>query len=451
MRMRIFRVLVCLVVICAMVVQVSPIRAKAVSTSVAVGAGLVVASMLYGLGVSIGEYPDEFNSLCADFISSMEMAGVVITNGLMDVMSLGSGLFGVKSDIIQNLFDWVHDTGVVSTGISKHTTLTLNPSHRGNISTTYTGDSEFVMYAFTRNGTERLLVVSPGWNVYWETESTKGSFYLDSALSSVRYTGVFPSATYYPWGLPELGEYASDKAAAESVSAMWDSTAISTSHDLTLNFVANPGISLATGYPEWAANSVTIPNAETGEEEVYFPIALGNSLEETQSMSQADVWAGNGTYVDTETGTGTGSGSVTVPETVTLTDILTGILSVPQSIAQAVSAFFADVVAAVQAIPVAITDFFTITADDLSIPVSWTDFFPFCIPGDIWELVTILDAEPEAPHFVYDVDFPYMEQPWHIDVDLAAWDPAAQVLRRLELLSFIVGLAMATRNYYIRG
>ena len=80
-----------------------------------------------------------------------------------------------------------------------------------------------------------------------------------------------------------------------------------------------------------------------------------------------------------------------------------------------------------------------------------TDFFPFCIPFDIYDLVRVLDAEPEAPHFVFDVDFPYMDEPWHIDIDFSTWDPVALVLRRLELLLFIVGLAMATRNYYIRG
>lgn len=88
---------------------------------------------------------------------------------------------------------------------------------------------------------------------------------------------------------------------------------------------------------------------------------------------------------------------------------------------------------------------------DMVIDITWSDFFPFCIPKDILDMVRAFQAEPEAPHFVFDVDFPYMEEPWHIDIDFSVWDPVALVLRRLELLLFVVGLAMATRNYYIRG
>lgn len=79
------------------------------------------------------------------------------------------------------------------------------------------------------------------------------------------------------------------------------------------------------------------------------------------------------------------------------------------------------------------------------------DFFPFCIPYDIYALLSLLAAEPEAPYFEFDVDIPIIDFTWHIVIDLSPWDDVAAVLRTMELLLFIVGLGVATRNYYIRG
>lgn len=458
MKTKIFRLLVCLLLICSFMINLLPTRAEAISTGVAVSAGIVASAIIYGLGVAIGEYPDDFNSLVAEFISDMETAGVVVTNGLMDVMSLGSGLFGVKSDVIQTLFSWIHDSKTINApGVSLATSGQYYINNR--IKGIYETSAPAFLVAF----------LTPNGGGYGETLTHTMDCYLvsDTIFSynnqscytrsdGLRYKSFSWTVAIDPSNLSGIklmyGSF-NDFTSSEILDLSF-----TTEQDLTLNFVANPGVSLATGYPIWHSNSVTIPNAETGEDDTYYPIAIGNSLEETQSFTQEQVWAGAGTYVDSESVPGTGDGTITVPDNATLKDILTGVLALPQSIAQAVSGFFANVVSAVQAIPAviqaipaAITDFFTITAEDLAIPVTWTDFFPFCIPWDIYELVTVLDAEPEAPHFVFDVDFPYMDEPWHIDIDFSAWDPVALVLRRLELLLFVVGLAMATRNYYIRG
>lgn len=79
------------------------------------------------------------------------------------------------------------------------------------------------------------------------------------------------------------------------------------------------------------------------------------------------------------------------------------------------------------------------------------DFFPFCIPFDIYALLSLLAAEPEAPKFEFDLWIPYADYNWHIVIDLSRWDNVAAALRTMELLLFIVGLGVATRNYYIRG
>lgn len=83
--------------------------------------------------------------------------------------------------------------------------------------------------------------------------------------------------------------------------------------------------------------------------------------------------------------------------------------------------------------------------------IDLTQFFPFCLPFDVVEFFTILSAEPEAPVFHWEIPVPQLNQTFEIDVDLSAWDDVAYLFRKMELLAFIVGLAIVTREKYIRS
>lgn len=75
--------------------------------------------------------------------------------------------------------------------------------------------------------------------------------------------------------------------------------------------------------------------------------------------------------------------------------------------------------------------------------------FPFCIPYDIYHLVKLLDADPQAPVIHY--KFYFMEKSYNIDLNLNKFNTVAAILRQMEVLLFVVGLAAATRRIYIRG
>ena len=90
-----------------------------------------------------------------------------------------------------------------------------------------------------------------------------------------------------------------------------------------------------------------------------------------------------------------------------------------------------------------------ININDFTFPLK--DFFPFCIPWDIYNMFTLFLTEPQAPHLEFDIEFPYMEEPWHLVIDLSAWDSVAQILRSLELIGFCVGLGLFTREKFLRG
>ena len=70
--------------------------------------------------------------------------------------------------------------------------------------------------------------------------------------------------------------------------------------------------------------------------------------------------------------------------------------------------------------------------------------FPFCIPFDLYNILLIFDTgeNRKAPHITF--TFPFTG--WVIDVDLEPFDPVAGILRLLELILFIIGLAVATRK-----
>lgn len=79
--------------------------------------------------------------------------------------------------------------------------------------------------------------------------------------------------------------------------------------------------------------------------------------------------------------------------------------------------------------------------------------FPFCLPFDAIDFVNILEAEPQAPHFTFPIKYPTKNglETYNIDIDLSPFDAAAEILRDMECLLFIVGLIMITRSQMIRG
>lgn len=73
-------------------------------------------------------------------------------------------------------------------------------------------------------------------------------------------------------------------------------------------------------------------------------------------------------------------------------------------------------------------------------------FFPFCIPFDLFDFFTLLNADPVAPVFSWEIE-DLSGQTYSLTIDLAEWDPVALLFRRLQLFLFICGLAAASRKY----
>lgn len=76
--------------------------------------------------------------------------------------------------------------------------------------------------------------------------------------------------------------------------------------------------------------------------------------------------------------------------------------------------------------------------------------FPFCIPFDIYSFFSCLAADPVAPSFEWRFYVPGICDET-IVLDLSQFDTVAQIVRTMELLAFIVGLAFVTRDKMIKG
>lgn len=76
-----------------------------------------------------------------------------------------------------------------------------------------------------------------------------------------------------------------------------------------------------------------------------------------------------------------------------------------------------------------------------------TEFFPFCIPGDIVALFGSLNVEArQAPIITWNWKIERFGIDEEIIIDFSPYDTVASILRNLELILFIIGLAVATRN-----
>lgn len=82
--------------------------------------------------------------------------------------------------------------------------------------------------------------------------------------------------------------------------------------------------------------------------------------------------------------------------------------------------------------------------------VGLSEVFPFCIPFDMYDLMSILAAEPKAISFDYTFYFGEYFDEYTYTVDLSIFDPVMKVVRTMELLAYIFGLMYVTRNL-IRG
>lgn len=78
--------------------------------------------------------------------------------------------------------------------------------------------------------------------------------------------------------------------------------------------------------------------------------------------------------------------------------------------------------------------------------VGLEEIFPFCIPFDIVKLIKGLRAERQAPVIDWTFESDMFGFSYTFHIDLSEFNDVAAILRTMELIVFIIGLAVATRK-----
>lgn len=78
--------------------------------------------------------------------------------------------------------------------------------------------------------------------------------------------------------------------------------------------------------------------------------------------------------------------------------------------------------------------------------VDLTGLFPFCIPFDYLSLLKALSAEPDAPCFEIPLVVPMLGIDERYRMDLEVFDDAMAIIRRLELVGFVISLMFITHK-----
>lgn len=476
------RCLVCLLLICALLINLSPIKAEATAAG-AVGIAkaslvtgnpaIIVGAALLAVGVTAGVESGAFENLIDNAVSYLDSAGGWIENGTMQLLQsvteAGQTAYYVAGDLLETLRSWLFESDVLQDISSTTQTLTFNGTEY-----LFTCDVPFVALRWDCNGQGFYAFVSASKGTLTYDTSTisisrsandlgsfngyylsgaSGSFVLSGDYSGFYYLGDFTDHSYFA---SRGNGYSYQYVCKNYVPSLLGVPVASS--DLTLGNVSSvpiDGTSARTWAPDVADrnglyvkynNDPEPPDDNNGN--WFWRLALPLTILELIAMSQVDEWTGE-TPEEFPTG-----------DTVTEFEILDrpeidgyqGIEVSPVTDPNPDTDPDTEPDTNPDTDPDAGTDTGTDTGADAWQPSEMGNFvldlknyFPFCIPFDIYDFLTCLNADPVAPVIDWEIPLPGGST-YPMQVDLSAFDDVARLLRRLQLLLFCVGLAAKTRD-----
>ena len=352
--MKLGRTLVAVLLVCALLFSWSPVKAQAMTGFEAaifyLGWTLVLIPVVIGLGISIGKVVDDFNNMIAALGSDLETAGY-ITDGQIPVY-YHDGKTYVDPDLPQFVKDWIWSEGILIDGSSIPENYLTNSGFMEWYDSYVSNYKYVVAFWGTNSCTLCLTNIAPflltsgsDWDGSYTGCSISGypnsSFnYYQYYLSTNTGSGVFTD-TYYKGRSPY------------SVVGVDSASAVDTSYDLTLGDVAGQDEDLATGYPEWAGQSVALTPSGTDTVITGYPVSTPSTYEEAISQTQTEAQSGTTSITDSDIGSDVVVEGLDVPlaevNTISFIDALglSDLLVTMQGLPDAVGAQFVDALTAV--------------------------------------------------------------------------------------------------------
>lgn len=304
---RIGRTVICLLVVCCLIVNISPLKADAVALEAAVigvTATIVIAGILVGLGVMPGVDTTAFDGIvdsCKDYLTSVGY----VANGLMSVYALTNAnyKYAVDWNLIEKVREWlfaeeVLTETVVDDGYAYYNGVLLPVLPALDLSS-----YPYRLIVFNQYSDIYYLIFSPSQPVY---SSSRISFSGSRAMIYTISSGRWQFSSYESnsmgfgcssviWANHNISSGDFGLSASDPVSP----SGVSSSVDVSLGEVASSDTAIADGYITWADNAVLVPGSLTGSDEESisaWPIGLNNSYADTSQMTQADIWNGVSDY-----------------------------------------------------------------------------------------------------------------------------------------------------------
>lgn len=433
---RIGRALICLILVCALLVNISPIRAEAfVIESVLVNAGMVALSCILGLGVGFQTYEIAMPYIddCVSYLKSIDYVNAAEQ---IAIYSAGTQQYYANQTLVEVVRDWLFSSGTVvgnelpsidsiltkykdikpyaviyySTYYEKYIFqlasepfLVVHHSEEDldSLSDCFLGVDSSSHYAATYR-----LDSDGTWSQYDSQEITLRRGPTFSLISSVVWANhdihhVVESAGEYSYR--HVFVYGSESSSISSFSVV---------DGLVASQIASKDEDFTTGYSSWAANSISIPGQlEDNEPIIGLPLGLGSNLSDMIGLTQSDVWNGTSTYIPDEETESTEPSIGVIPGSLADADAEGFLGSIADYLMDAfawlwskieaffgpwidrIEGWFSDAITAVETIPDAFSGWFAdIIGGIVSIPESIADVFGGVIDGVIALPGTIADV-----------------------------------------------------------
>ena len=403
---RSFRCVVCLILVCCLVVSWSPIRAHASALPEVAGVVTKVISLSPGAGAAAGgaalgvqvfwSVALGLGLICTTAVAIDLLNQYVEYSGELETSIYyypdGSWSYGVDMGFVERVRAWLFQEGILYLGPQIDTSMPASVVEALGVArangchyfygTTLSGGYPFVAYCNDSN----CLYLYYCYGFY------------QLQCGGVPYTFVYKDESS-TWGRSDGIQIKDGK-----IYKVGENEPVQTTDDaIELGQVAPPAVPIPDGYPEWHTNARPATNPDTDEEITVLPIPFNPSADpETQigTLTQPDIWQG--------------SIAEPMPDTDTNPDTQPDSPGAPSS-------------------------------DIGDYQIDLKKFFPFCIPFDLYDFFTCLNADPVAPVIEWVIPLPGGGT-YPLEIDLSAFDDVAQLLRRLQLLLFCVGLAFKTRD-----
>lgn len=416
MKNSLIRVLISLFLCCCLILNVAAMPARASSFGSwllhQIGTDIGITGILEGLGLfrdtlNGDEY---YNDLVSDVKDHLANTGQVTGEYIdaywrIDPLNVNPVLT-IPLALISAVRNYIFDNGVVYSG----------PQLPSGVDSSYaealaTAQSKYSYYCTGYNSSGVFFIGAANQELYFYDVGGEQV----RAGNSIKYF-TYISGEYQWLSMPYINIQGHKDTVKFYQTGVTDNE-VSTSYPVSLGVIPPRDTLFNVAYPQWLEHQREL---EDGTTETVVQIGLGNTQVETESLTQEQIWSGQG--------------SISVPgqdvTDATLTDILKSIVALPGQM--------------VVSITDALSTFFTPSGTIEAYSLDLKDLFPFCIPFDIYDFLAALSADPVPPVFEFDLNLGVATEP--MKIDLSNWSDLAAIIRTLELGLFCVGLALKTRE-----